>query len=148
MKCHTTVDGSRRPEDDEVHITVSAMSDRVREIEDFVRGGVAELIGYGERDVVSLHLGDVTCFTVENGKVYALTDTERLRIRLRLYQVEELLGSDFVKINQSCIANIRKIGKFETSIGGALRVRFRNGHTDYVSRRQLQTVKERIGFRL
>ena len=56
------------------------------------------------------------------------------------------LGTDFIKINQSCIANIRQIQRFDTSFSGTLRVIFKNGYTDYVSRRQLKAVKERLGL--
>ena len=67
---------------------------------------------------------------------------------MRLYQLEELLDASFVKINQSSIVNVKKIERFEASIGGALLVILQNGHRDYVSRRQVKAVKERIGFRL
>jgi len=40
------------------------------------------------------------------------------------------------------------IKKFDVSFGGALTVIFKNGYTDYVSRRQMKIVKERIGFNL
>ena len=108
----------------------------------------AELWGYGQDGrIVRLNPTDVHCFTVEDGKTLALTDTDRLTIRRPLYAVEEMLDSGFVKINQSCIANIRKIDRFNATIGGALMVTFQNSHRDYVSRRQLKAVKERIGFK-
>ena len=52
----------------------------------------------------------------------------------------------FVRINQSCLGNVRRIARFDASIGGSLMVTFENGHRDYVSRRQLKTVKERMGM--
>ena len=61
-------------------------------------------------------------------------------------ELEEKLPLDFVKINQSCLANIKKIERFSASVGGSLKVIFKNGHTDYVSRRQLRTVKEKLGI--
>lgn len=145
MKCKTIIDKNR---DEEVLIYAHEPSELTREIEDFVISRDTELIGYGEGTIVTLRLADVCCFTVEDGRVYALTDSEKLQLRKRLYMIEECLDNSFVKINQSCIANIRKIQKFDASIAGALLVTFKNGHKDYVSRRQLKTVKERIGFHL
>ena len=52
----------------------------------------------------------------------------------------------FIKLNQSCIANKNKIKKFESTIGGALKVIFKNGYIDYISRRELKNVKERMGL--
>jgi len=72
--------------------------------------------------------------------------TKTFRLNHRLYQLEERLGTRFLKINQSCLANIQQIQRFDASLAGALLVIFKNGYRDYVSRRQLKTVKERMGF--
>ena len=73
-------------------------------------------------------------------------EKEQLYLKQRLYQVEDNLDKDFIKINQSTIANIRMIERFSVSIGGSLQVIFKNGYKDYVSRRQLKSVKERMGI--
>ncbi|MBE6542129.1 MAG: LytTR family transcriptional regulator [Ruminococcaceae bacterium] len=145
MKFRLIIDPNR---DEEVIIYAKQRSEITDEIENLVKEEVTELIGYGKRDIVKLDIRNVVCFTVDDGKVYAVTDKEKLWIKSRLYQVEGLLDSNFVKINQSCIANIKKIKKFDVSFGGALTVIFKNGYTDYVSRRQMKIVKERIGFNL
>ncbi len=74
------------------------------------------------------------------------TRDEEILIYARLYNIEEMLNKDFIKINQSSIANISKIQKFDASISGTLKVIFKNGYTDYVSRRNIKKVKERIGL--
>lgn len=117
----------------------------IKEIKELVESNNTELLGYCENDTVRLSLRDVYCFTIEKNKLYAITENESLLIKLRLYQVEELINNDFVKINQSSIANIKKIDRFDASIGGTLIVKFKNGYKDYVSRRQIKFVKERIG---
>ena len=144
MKCHTVI-GEEHEEG--VWIWAKERTPLVDELERLAEGDAA-LIGYRGRDIVRLSPADVYCFTVEDGRLYAVTETEKWQLKQRLYQVEGLLGTDFVKINQSCIANIRRIKRFEVSFAGALLVVFRNGHRDYVSRRQLKAVKERIGFHL
>ena len=90
---------------------------------------------------------DVNCFISESNKVFALTN-EKLQVKLRLYQVEELLDESYIKINQSCIANIRQIERVEATFSGALSVIFKNGYKDYISRRNLKNVKERLGISL
>jgi DNA-binding LytR/AlgR family response regulator len=132
--------------EEEVVIYVHEKNSLSYEIEELVLGKSLELFGYKDKNIVKLSPSDVFCFTVENNKVYALCESEKYQIKQRLYLLEEILDSDFVKINQSCIANIRKISKFDTSITGTLMVSFKNGHRDYVSRRQMKKVKERIGF--
>ena len=143
MKCKIIID---QTQEEEVLIIAHARTSLVEEIEELVRDNAAELFGYTETEIVRLRPEEIVCFSVEDGKVFALTDTQKLRIKQRLYVLEELLDERFIKINQSCIANVKKIRKFEASFGGALTVIFKNGHRDYVSRRQMKIVKERIGF--
>lgn len=144
MKCTTVIDKSR---DEEVIIYAHENSELVLRIEELVNGDKSALIGYTDREIVQLSPSEVFCFISENGKSFALTEKGRMRIKLRLYEIEELMTDGFVKINQSCIANVSRIAKFDTSIAGALTVLFKNGYKDYVSRRQLKMVKERIGFK-
>jgi DNA-binding LytR/AlgR family response regulator len=75
-----------------------------------------------------------------------MTENETFQLKERLYMLEEMLDDSFLKINQSCIANIHKIKKFDASFSGALFVTLQNGYKDYVSRRRLKAVKERIGL--
>ncbi len=89
---------------------------------------------------------DISCFFVENNKVYAMKKQEKLLIKQRLYQLEEQYSQKFIKINQSCLVNIDAIEKFSSSISGTLSVTLKNGYKDYISRRQLKIVKERIGI--
>ena len=145
MKCTTVIDPNR---EEEIVIYLKNESDLPERVKELVDGPPFELIGYGERQIVYLDVREVVCFTVEGGKVYALTERDRWQIRLRLYKLEEGLDHDFLKINQSCIANVRKIQRFDVSLGGSLLVIFQNGYRDYVSRRRIKAVKERIGFRL
>ena len=146
MKFRTIIDKTL---EEEVIIHAKERTRIVEELESFIANVDTELIGYTEnKRIVKLRPADVHCFTVEDGKTYALTDKEKLQLRQRLYVLEDMLDESFVKINQSCIGNVSKIKCFDASLGGALMVSFKCGHRDYVSRRQLKTVKERIGFKL
>ena len=121
-------------------------------LEERIRGilGVEEpeLIGYDERGAIRLDPASVSCFSVELGRTVAVVGKKRYRIDKRLYELSALLDGTFIKINQSCIANIKMIERFDASLGGSLIVIFKDGNRDYISRRQLKSVKERIGFKL
>ena len=118
----------------------------LEKIEELLSSSVKTVVGYNGDDAAVLDTESINCFYVENGRVYARTDTELWQIKLRLYQLEEMLFGVFVKINQSCLINPKKIVKFNTSIAGTLSVVLKNGYKDYVSRRQLKEVKERMGL--
>ena len=132
--------------DEEVVIYAREKTKLIYDIENLIRDNAFELIGYSGYEAVNLRTDEVVCFLVEEGKVYAITDKNRFRLKSRLYQLEETLPENFVKINQSCIANIKKIERFDTSVSGTLLIKFKNGYRDYVSRRQMKAVKERFGL--
>lgn len=144
MKCTVIIDKER----DEVVIYTGERSELVEKIERLVSGDSLELVGTGERgESVIITPSEVTVFTVEGGYVWALLDKGRYRLRERLYTLEASLSEEFVKINKSALANIRKIREFGASIGGALTVVFKNGYRDYVSRRQIKEVKRRLSIK-
>jgi DNA-binding LytR/AlgR family response regulator len=81
---------------------------------------------------------------VEDGKTYAIDKTgQQHLVKMRLYEVEQLLPSYFVRINKSAIANQRQIAKFKASFSGAVDVLFKCGYVDYVSRRCFSEIKRR-----
>lgn len=118
----------------------------VNEIEELIGNYNVDLIGYADDIAIKLSLGEIYCFLTEDNKVFAMTEKGKYRLKYRLYQIEENLDNNFVKINQSCIANIKKIDQFVSTIGGSLTVVLKNGYKDYVSRRNLKNVKERLGL--
>lgn len=144
MKLKITIDRDR---EEEIFIFAHERTKLIDEIESLVNDYEKEIIGYTDGGVIKLSPAQIACFIVENNKVYAISGKEKLQIKMRLYQLEEILGVGFVKINQSCIANINEINRFDTSISGTLQVIFKNGYSDYVSRRNIKTVKERLGVK-
>ncbi len=144
MKLRITIDKTR---EEEIHIYAHERTRLIDDIESLINDYKKEIIGYTDGGAYKLSPAQITCFVVENNKVYAIRGKEKLQIKVRLYQLEEMLSGGFVKINQSCIANINEIKKFDTSISGTLKVIFKNGYSDYVSRRNIKTVKERLGVK-
>ncbi len=143
MKVTTILDPNR---EEEVVIYARERNELVEKIEQLASQNTAELVGFCENAAAILDYVKVTRFTAENGKIYAVVGGDRYQIRRRLYQLEQQMPAYFVKINQSCLANIRHIARFEAVYTGTLRVVFKNGDTDYVSRRNLKQIKERFGL--
>ena len=143
MRCRIFID---KEHEEEILIYTHEKTPLVNRIEKLVSDDSFELIGYKDREAVRLDTAAVICFVAEDNKVFAMTESEKFSLRLRLYQIEENLSDNFVRINQSCIANINKIDRFDASISGTLMVRFKNGYRDFVSRRQVKNIKERFGL--
>ena len=143
MKCYTYINET---EEEKVLIYAKERTKLVDEIESLVKSTNIDLTGIYNEEIIKINVNDVSCFISENNKVYALIDEKKYQIKQRLYQIEEMHLKSFIKLNQSCIANKNRIKKFESTIGGALKVIFKNGYIDYISRRELKNVKERMGL--
>ena len=143
MKCTTIIDKDR---EEEIIIYLQKRSELSDKIERLVLESDTELFGYLDQSIIKLEPNEIFCFFIEDGKVFAGTKDKKLRIMRRLYEIEQIFGTDFLKINQSCLINKEKIEKFDVTLGGALRVTLKNGYSDYISRRQLKSVKERLNF--
>ena len=105
------------------------------------------LIGYYKNSLYELNINLVECFVTENDKVYAIINKTKYLIKRRLYELFDLYKDLFIYINQGCLANVSKIRCFDASIGGSLLVIFKSGYKDYVSRRRLKEIKERMGLK-
>lgn len=143
MKCTVIIDPVG---EEEVILRLRDRSRISEAIEALTAEECTELMGFRAGEWTALNPWEVHLFTVEQGKVFALTDTEKWQIKTRIYLLEKILPRDFVKINQSTLANLKQIERFDTSMAGTLKVKFKNGAVDYVSRRNLKTVKERLGL--
>lgn len=143
MKCTVIIDPSQ---EEQVVIHAHCRTSLVDTIEQLIAQNEQELLGRNDDEILRLSPEEVHCFVAENNKVYALTQTNRYAVSLRLYQLEERFSAQLIRINQSCLANPLHIERFRASLGGALLVCFKNGHSEYVSRRNIKSVKERLGI--
>lgn len=132
--------------EEEIIIYAKEKSKLVSQIEELVINNSTQILGFDDKEAVYLNINDVFCFFVEDNKIFALTQNAQYTLKCRLYSLTETLPNNFVKINQSSIININKIKSFNTKISGTLIVNLKNGYTDYVSRRNLKNVKERLGL--
>lgn len=116
-------------------------------IEKLCQNDSNKIIGYNDNIIKELNPNEIECFITIQDKVYAVTKNDKYQVKKRLYELNELYENTFTFINQGCLANLKKVDHFEASIGGSLLVVFKSGYKDYVSRRQLKNVKERIGIK-
>lgn len=142
MKLRIVID---KEKEEQILIYAHEKTQLIESIERLIENDAPRLTGYSEDGATVLSPDEIYCFISESGKTYAITEKEKLLIKSRLYIVESSL-SGFVRLNQSCVANISKIRRFEADLYGSLTVIFKNGYKDYVSRRQLKNVKERLGI--
>lgn len=144
MKFKLIVDKSK---DEEVVATVHSRTALTDEIEALVmkHAGADRIPAYTEDDLKMLAFSDIECITVLDGKTYAIDSrNRRYRLRQRLYELEDLLPTSFIRINKSTLANENRLDRFAVTYSGGVDAVFKCGYTEYVSRRCFAHIKRRF----
>jgi len=92
-----------------------------------------------------LSVSEIECITVLDNKTYAIDfKNRRYRLKQRLYEIEQMLPSCFIRINKSTLANENALDRFSVTYSGAVDAVFKCGYTEYVSRRCFAQIKRRF----
>ena len=94
-----------------------------------------------DSDIALLKYDDIFMFRVENKQVNVFTKDYDYIIKKPLYQIEENLNSDFVRISKTTIVNLKKIKRVAPSLRGMMFIELKNGLKDNISRKYLPNFK-------
>lgn len=122
------------------------MTERIRQItEDLTREKDFVWCYQGE-NVFSINFSDIYLIQVENEKTYVYTETENYLYKGRLYQIQQLLPSDFVMASRSALVNYHKLDYLQILNDGNVDAILKNNLTVQISRRKIKTLKEVLGL--
>ena len=136
-----------KEKDEEVVATVHKRTALTDEIEALILKytGADRIPAYRDDDMKMLAFSEIECVTVLEGKTYAIdSKNQRYRLNQRLYELEALLPSSFIRINKSTLANEKRLDRFAVTYSGAVDAVFQCGYTEYVSRRCFAQIKRRF----
>ena len=95
-------------------------------------------------DIALLQLEEIYMFRVEDKQVKVYTESSNYMIKKALYQVEEVLDSDFIRISKTTIINLKKIERVAPSLKGMMFIELKNGLKDNISRKYLPDFKKAL----
>lgn len=132
----------------EILVTISTdkINDEVQELVNYIEYKEDYLVGIADEQVCVLDISDIIRVFVEDRKVFVVTTKGKFIVRKKLYEMNNLLTKDFVKISQSEIANIKFIKNLDLSIRGTIVIVYKNSDISYVSRRLLKDFKTKLGL--
>ena len=142
MKFQLIIDEEK---EEEVVIIARQRTALIDEIEALIAKHADRIPGYTEDDIKMLAVSDIECITLLDGKTYAVDIHNRqYRLKQRLYELEGLLPSSFIRINKSALANESRLDRFAVTYSGAVDAVFQCGYREYVSRRCFAQIKRRL----
>ena len=108
------------------------------------RGNV--ITGKEEGKIIILHPEEIYMVRVEKGEVVIYCEQRKLTSGKKLYELEGMLGEDFMRISKSTIVNLKKIDSVEPSFNAMMYLVMKNGCKDYITRTYLPQFKRYLGL--
>ena len=140
----------QKNQEEEIQALVHEESEFTEKIQNMVLqyNGTDKLPAYREDETLMLSFSQIECVFSQEGKTWAV-DRKGIQYRLkyRLYELEQLLPLNFIRINKSAIANRSQIEKLAASFNGSVDAVFKCGYQDYISRRCLTEIKRSLGLK-
>ena len=99
-----------------------------------------------EEDIIVLQPKDIYMVRIENGDTIIYSEKQHYRSRKRLYEMNQLVGMQFMQISKTTLINLSYMDSIEPGFNGALLLKLKNGCKDYVSRKYLPAFKKYLGL--
>lgn len=97
---------------------------------------------FGQKNVESRNFN---YFVVELDDVFGILGDTRLLIRMKLYEIEEILvNKNFIRVSKYCLVNIGKIDYIRTALNSKLDLQMKNGDHVEVNRSYLKDFKKAL----
>ncbi len=134
--------------EDEIIIRCAEVDDTIRNIQKLIAAQACSgtgIVFYQDDREFYFPPGDVLFFETESETVYAHTASDCFRVKFRLYELETMLGGQFVRVSKSAIINVAHVFAITRNLAASSRVEFRNSRKHlYVSRHYYAALKERL----
>ena len=127
-------------------IFTDEITDEIRNINEILLKKDNILTGNHNEKIIIIDKAEAEIIRTEEGKTVIYLKDKKCYTNKRLYEVEELLGKDFIRISKSTIVNIKKIDYVEPSFNCTMMIVMKNKVKDYISRRYLKIFKEKLGI--
>lgn len=146
MKVKIEIDESLQEE--EVVIKAPSLNEKVQRIQEVIHDmskSSKTMILYKGQVEYYLSLDDILFFETSDHHIHAHTKNDMYQIKYKLYELEEMLPGNFMRISKSTILNVKKIYAIHKTISSPCLIEFEDTHKQvYVSRHYYKPLKIRL----
>ena len=141
MKIRIDVDESN---DEEIIIKCKKITNEITSIQNLLKNN-KKIVFYKDNIEYYLELDNILFFETEGNMVNAHTIDNIFQTKYKLYELEKILTSNFMRVSKSAILNINHVYSINHSITSSNIVEFTNTHKKvYVSRLYYKILKEKL----
>ena len=132
--------------DEKVKETLVVVDKEVQNLINYIEYSSEYLIGIVEDKASIIDIGEIIRVYIEDRKTFVVTLKDTYVVKKKLYEVENMVTRNFIKISQSEIANIKFIKNLDFSNTGTIVIKYKNSDISYVSRRMIKEFKLKLGI--
>jgi DNA-binding LytR/AlgR family response regulator len=131
-----------------VTLNIKELTPKIQQIIEELSRSEQTVIVYKDDELLFVEPKDIVAFSTRDTKVgVVLTDNTECTIKKKLADLEEEFASfEMIRISKSAIINTKQIKKFVMQTNSTILVEFKNGYTEYVSRRYVKNIKSYFGI--
>lgn len=146
MKIKIDIDENIKEE--EIVIKCSDINDNIKKIKNYItslNNKSLKLTFYKKETEYFLPLSDILFFETTDTCICAHTNDDIFETKYKLYELENILPNNFLRISKSTIININYVYSIEKNITSSSVVKFNKSYKQvYVSRMYFKTLRERM----
>lgn len=129
-----------------VVVSANKIDKEVQNLINYIEYSSEYLIGIVEDKVSIIDIDEIIRVYIEDRKTFVVTLKDTYVVKKKLYEVENMVTRNFIKISQSEMANIKFIKNLDFSNTGTIVIKYKNSDISYVSRRMIKEFKLKLGI--
>lgn len=142
------IDIDNNIDENEVIIKCKDIDDNIKQIQSYINSlnsKNAKFIFYKDDTEYFLPINDILFFETTLNSICAHTSDDVFETKYKLYELEEMLPSNFIRISKSSIININHIYSITKNITSSSVINFKKSYKQvYVSRMYFKSLKEKM----
>lgn len=128
-----------------LEIRCHRISDDVQEIISFVKSRQGQLSAVRDGQSVEVPLIDIFYAESVDNRVFIYTAKESYEVRLKLYELEEMMkGRSFLRVQKSMLLNLMKVKSIKPALSGRYSAILKNGEEVVISRKYVANLKQTL----
>lgn len=140
-----TINKAESYENESAVINAVAVTDDIRNAVDILRNNGASIPVISEGDTLMIRASSIYYIESVDKRTYVYTKDDCHETKYRLYELEEILGVNFLRCSKAMIINIKKIRSVRAELNARLSAELLNGERLIISRGYVKDLKKKLG---
>ncbi len=132
-------------ENESAVINAFAVTEDIRNAVDILRNNGSSIPVISEGETLMVQTSSIYYVESVDKRTYVYTKDECHETRYRLYELEEILGINFLRCSKAMIINIKKIRSVRAEVNARLSAEMLNGERLIISRGYVKDLKKKLG---